>query len=796
MQTPISFRKSVLHRLLAVSLMGPAMLPLLASAQQSAEAPSPTLQFDIAAGPLGTALNQFAQTAGIYLGGAGQLTEGRQTAGLRGAYSVEQGLAVLLADSQLQARRTGPGRYALQPKPDTTTLTPITVTAGDAAQNSGLDFFVANESASVSKIDQALHETPRSISVITREQMDARGSMSVLDAVTYTAGVTTGGAGFDPRFDQISIRGFQVNIKGDYLDGLRQTPGIYATPRTEAYLLERVDIVKGPMSVLYGQGTPGGLVNRVSKRPTEEPVREIMLTGASRDRKQLAVDIGDDMNESGTARFRVTGLVRRGEHERDIADDRNVLASVFDFKLGDKTTLTLRGQFIKDETDGGVGTYVDNGRPTSMRISDPDYDYQKQTEYQLGYELVHQHSDALTLSQHLRYGDLDMKVRYLDNAGVRPGTRIMDRSAWSVGSKVKSLVVDNRALMTFQTGVVDHQLLAGFDYQWVDWNNRIGYLGSGVPPLDLDHPQYGNVSLPTPDYNMVSVKQRDQQLGYYLSHQASLGKWRLNLGGRYDVVRQRNENVLAGSDPLRKKDDAFTWQAGVLYLMDSGFAPYLSYATSFTPNSSLNIQGTPLDPTRGAQIEAGVKYQLPGQRSQITLAAYQIDEKDAVRAVPGTAYSELAGKLRSRGLELEALAELDEGLDLIAYYSYNRSEVRASNNTAEIGKTPSRQPRHTAGAWLDYRLPGGALAGLGFGAGVRYVGSSFGDNMNTMHNAASTLVDLAISYEPGRRFPALKGWMASLNVQNVADKEVPVCNSGYCYLGIGRQVMGNLRYRW
>lgn len=169
-------------------------------------------------------------------------------------------------------------------------------------------------------------------------------------------------------------------------------------------------------------------------------------------------------------------------------------------------------------------------------------------------------------------------------------------------------------------------------------------------------------------------------MGYYLSHQTRLGKWRLNLGGRYDVIHQRNENVLAATEALRKKDDAFTWQAGVLYLSDTGFAPYVSYATSFTPNSSLNRQGTPLDPTRGAQLEAGVKYQLPGQRSSISLAAYPIDEKDAVRAVPGTAYLELAGKLRSRGVELEAVLELDDGLDLIAYYSYNRSKIRASNN--------------------------------------------------------------------------------------------------------------------
>lgn len=794
MQTPRPLALSVLTRLLAASLAGAALAPLPAMAQASAVGQEHILQFDIAAGPLGPALNQFSQAAGIYLGGAGSLTEGKQTAGLRGRYSVAQGLGVLLGGSGLEARATGPDRYALQPAAGHATLAPITVTGGLDAVATGP--FVAEYSASASKTDTPLLETPRSVSVVTRAQLDSRGAMSMPEAVQYVAGVTTGGAGFDPRFDQIAIRGFSVNTKGDYLDGLRQAPGIYATPRTETYLLERVDIVKGPMSVLYGQGTPGGLVNRVSKRPLDEPLREIMVTGATHDRKQVAFDVADHLNEAGTARFRLTGLVRRGEHDRMIAGDRDAVAPVFDFQLGEKTMLTLRGQYIKDETDAGVGTYVDNGRPTSQRISDPKYDHQRQEEYQLGYQLVHRYSDALTLSQHLRYGHLDMDARYLDNAGLRPGTRILDRSAWSVGSKVESLVVDNQALMRFDTSGVEHRLLAGFDYQWLDWNNRIGYLTSGIPALDLDNPQYGNVSVPTPPYNLVSVEQRDAQYGFYLSEQASVGKWRLNLGGRYDVARQRNQDLLAGTNPTRKQDEAFTWQAGALYLTDSGFAPYVSYATSFLPNTSLDAAGKPLDPTYGSQIEAGVKFQPAGQRSQATLAVYEIEEKDAVRAVPGTPYSERAGKLRSRGVELEILAELDTGLDLITYYSYNRGEVMDSNDPAEIGKTPSRQPRHTAGAWLDYRLAQGPLAGLGFGAGVRYVGSSYGDNLNTMHNPASTLFDLALSYDPGQLHPSFKGWLATLNVQNVADKEVPVCNGGYCYLGLGRQIVGSLRYRW
>lgn len=372
----------------------------------------------------------------------------------------------------------------------------------------------------------------------------------------------------------ISIRGFPVNTSGDYLDGLRQTPGSYAYFRTDPYTLERVDIVKGPMSVLYGQGTPGGLVNRVSKRPLDEPLREIMVMAGTKDRKQVAFDIADQFNEEGTARFRLTGLTRRGDHDRMIADDRDVFAPVFDFKLGDKTTLTLLGQYIRDETDANVGMYTDeNGKVTDIRVSDPRYDHQRQTQYQMGYELAYRHNDALTLRQQVRYGHIDLNARYLSGAGLQPGTRLLNRTAWSVESTVQNVLVDNSAQLRLNTGDVGHQVLVGFDYQRLNWDQGVGYLANGYPALNLDNPQYGYVPGPTPPYNLVSVDQRNTQYGVYVSEQASVGKWRLNVGGRFDMAKLHSQDRLNGGDPTRKNDNALTWQTGALYLSDSGLAP-------------------------------------------------------------------------------------------------------------------------------------------------------------------------------------------------------------------------------
>lgn len=438
----------------------------LAPTQPTLAQPAPAAadgrrSYQIPAGPLTEALNAFGLAASVPLGGAMALTQGKTSPGLSGRYTVPEALTALLAGSGLAATRTPGGHYVLQQQAsDPATLAPIAV-VGAAARDA--DAFVARVSGSAFKSDTSLMETPRSVSVVTRAQMDTRGVTSMIEAVRYSAGVGTGSAGFDPRYDQISIRGFSVNTTGDYLDGLRQTPGSYAYFRTEPYALERVDIVKGPMSVLYGQGTPGGMVNRLSKRPGPEPVHEIMLQGATHDRKQAAFDIGDDINEAGTARFRVIGLMRRGETERMIADDRDLFAPSFEFRLGENTTLTLLGQYMKDETDANVGNYVENGKVTKIRVSDPRYDHQRQTQYQAGYELEHRLGQDVTLRQQLRYGHIDLDARYLSGAGLEPGTRLLKRNAWSIKSMVKNVSVDNNATLRFNTGQVAHSLLTGFD---------------------------------------------------------------------------------------------------------------------------------------------------------------------------------------------------------------------------------------------------------------------------------------------------------------------------------------------
>lgn len=210
----------------------------------------------------------------------------------------------------------------------TTVLEQITLSdkAAQSASEEDSKTVVAKRSSGATKTDTPLIETPRSVSVVTRKEMEQRGAQDIIEAVRYSAGVTTGGYGFDPRFDQIYIRGYGTTTIGDYKDGLRQPYMNYGTFRTDPYSLERVEVIKGPVSVLYGAGTPAGIINKVSKLPTEEKIREVELLYGTQDRAQAAFDFSGPVQEgSNDLLYRVVGLARNGETNFDIADDRYFL---------------------------------------------------------------------------------------------------------------------------------------------------------------------------------------------------------------------------------------------------------------------------------------------------------------------------------------------------------------------------------------------------------------------------------------------------------------------------------------
>lgn len=667
----------------------------------------------------------------------------------------------------------------------------------------GTHGYVADTASAGSKTNTPLIDTPRSVTVIDRKELDDRAVSNVVDAVRYTAGATTENYGFDPRFDEIQLRGFPVVTFGDFRDGLKQLPANFATWRTEPYQLSGIEIIKGPDAVLYGQSVPGGLIDRRSKLPVDNQVNEIELQGGTFGRAQAAFDIGG-ANQDKSMLWRLVGLGREGDTNYDIADKRLLLAPSLTWRPTVDTTITTYALLQKDETDANVAMINDssgqllrvNGK--TLRSSDPSYDYMKTQQAQIGYKVEHRFDDIFTFRQNTRFGILHAESRYLDGSLDADNPTIFDRAPVSVGDDVHSWQTDNMLQADFATGPVTHKALFGVNYDYSVWDFKLGY-GDVNPAyaLDTTDPHYG-ISGPTTPYTSGLHSTQDQ-VGIYMQDQMKLGGWRLSVSGRQDWASRTQTDAFTGGDQQSRNDSAFSYSAGLLYHFDNGIAPYVSYATSFQPRTELGIDNSVLAPSTGKQIEAGIKYQ-PRRDVLLTASVYDLREKNAATIAGyldgGVAYYESLGETRVQGFEFEARAHITPELETVTAYSYTDARITDSSDPTQIGNTPAVTPKNTASSWLNYTFLNGGLEGLGFGAGVRYVDATWTANDNTARNGAYTMADLALRYDFSKLGRQFKGYSASINVTNVANQEVAVCNTGYCYLTQGRTVIGSLRYRW
>lgn len=653
--------------------------------------------------------------------------------------------------------------------------------------------YVARQSRSATKTDTPILETPQSISVVTREQLDDRKPSSVAGALRYTPGAQVEGFGYDPRYDQITIRGFDITTFADFRDGLRQPyAGWLANWRDDPYTLERIDIIKGPASVLYGQSSPGGLVNKISKRPIDVPLREVELQYGSFNRYQGQFDLTGPLDEAGRYLYRLTGLARDAETPLDGSDhdDRELIAPAFTWRPSDDTTLTVLAQAMHMRVEPAPGVFVyPDGRVTHRWVGDGKFNKHDQDQYGIAYEFEHRFSDAWTVRQHARYQDIDLTARYLYSAGLQEeGSSIINRFADILDENLQAATIDNHVQLKADTGPLAHTAILGVDYQRV--LDTVKYGSDVGPPLDLDDPDHSQ-DVRTPEINVTNRQQISDQVGIYVQDQIAFGGWRLTGGLRQDWSRIVTHSRL--TDKKENQDDEeLTGRVGLLYLTEAGLAPYASYATSFFPSPGRSASGEPFDPTTGRQYEVGVKYQPPGWNFLVTASLFDIKQDNVETDDPGSDNfldRVQSGQVHSRGFEIEGGASLMRGLDIQAAYTYQDVEISCSNDGDE-GNRPGGTPEHIASIWLDYTVPEGPLLGLGGGGGVRYVGSAFGDNLHEGPKQESyTLLDAALHYD-------WRGVRFALNAENLLDKDYVQIQDGFSYRAPGRNVIASVRLRW
>ncbi|SFU37194.1 TonB-dependent siderophore receptor [Bradyrhizobium arachidis] len=667
---------------------------------------------------------------------------------------------------------------------------------GDAGRGnaSSEHSYVANSSSAGTKTNTPLLETPQSISVVTRKELNDRAVQTLTEAVGYEPGVRIDAAGYDPRFDAISIRGFDITYNGIYLDGLRLVGAGLGVFKTEPYGVDSITVVRGPSSALYGLGSPGGLIDLQSKLPTSQPFHEVQTLFGDRDRVQGNFDLSGPVDPGGQFSYRLTGVVR----DADVfvpggKDNRVYVAPAVTWKPDQSTTLTVLGAYQKSKTPGSMFTYsTGTGTTTDIFTGSPSYNSLDQEQGRVGYLFEHAFNNAVTVRQKFRYVDVDAVTRYVGFLGAPVGD-VVSRYTGYVHDTLQSAIIDNQVEAKLSTGPVQHTLLVGTDYTASTFNDKQGF-GFGVSSLNLAAPVYAPESIPDPAISS-STAQRQTQSGVYVQDQAKLDHWILTLSGRSDWVRTTGEDLFALTHQTQS-DQAYSGRAGLTYVFDSGVAPYVAYSTSFFPNLGVDPSGAFFKPTTGKQTEIGVKYQPQGTRSFITAAVFDLTQ-DGGLVTTGTGVTVQRGEIQSRGFELQGLASLGNGFDITSSYTYLDMVTKQAGDSSLVGKFPSGNPPHTVTLWGNYALPlAGPFAGLSVGTGVRYMSWSYGDDANTFKNSSVTLVDAALKYDFGQAAKELKGLQFQVNAKNLFNLHYTTCQVGYCYRGAPLTVIATLGYRW
>ncbi len=696
--------------------------------------------------------------------------------------------------------------------PPTTTRT----TVGEVVVTARHFVPVGAESATKSNIP--LIQTPQSISVIPRDQIDLLGWIDVQQAVRYTAGVFGENYGPDLRYDFITVRGF---TPAQYIDGLASpVTTTIGTVGVDLYAFQSIDILKGPSASLYGVSPPGGVFNEVSRRPSDKMSGEIEAKYGTDNFAEAAGTFTGPITDWLDGR--ITLLYRYQDDEVDYVNaNRFLIAPSFTIKFDAHTRLTPLFYYQHDTVNGGDGGFLPvqgtllpnpNGiLPRSTNLDSPADRFERD-QYAIGYDFVHEFSDRIAFASNLKYSQYNERtpVGIYDSGGLTNTTdpslpsyyRDVLQSNFTYAEAVSSIATDNRFNITADTGPLRHKLVVGVDYRQVTNNADYGF-DYDTATIDAYAPTYPPLATPFYGYPTRYNHQTIDQTGVYAQDQVKYGDFYLMAGGRFDGVTssylQPFTPTSAPTTTSGQSENAFTYRVGLTYVSSQGIAPYISYATSFQPQIGTDsVTGKPFEPSDGRQIEGGIKYDaktLPsGIRLFVTAAGYDIRQTNVVSTTPSVSpvFGTASGLVEVYGGELEAVARIHEQLTINASYSYTHSQVLQSNTPQEIGQPLPTTPANKVSLFVDYTLRKGPLAGFGYGAGIRYTDGSAGSlpgpfNPIVYYGDSSTLFDAALHYD-------MPGWRFAVNASNLLNATYVARCSGAngCFYGEGRQVIATV----
>ncbi|PIL21383.1 hypothetical protein P775_05180 [Puniceibacterium antarcticum] len=654
-----------------------------------------------------------------------------------------------------------------------------------------------------SKMPLELNRIPQSVSVLGRDEIDRFKAHRVSEALRYTAGVSADVYGDDEDYDWMRIRGFKANQNGTYLDNAQNLAISFGSFFIDPYTLERIEVLRGPSSALYGGSNPGGILNYVSKRPGER-IREVTIGANDASAGWLEFDMGDDLGNGRS--YRVTGRLEGGDKYDDFNHGlRGTLAPSFKFTTDGGTEITLLANIhaAEEQHNGSnflpyYGTvkkteefgYID----PDANFSDSDWDKYSRRQIYASAIVKRELANGFTFEGIGRVSAADLDERYYYPSGYLNGSIYADgtakpnddegtlrMAAFTSDARVRTAQTDLRFYGTLNSGAVTHDVMVGLDarYFWLDETLTVG-LGT---PNSVKNPSDPSIAYAEPPYNDITTTQ--SQVGLYFQDQMRWGGgWIGTLNLRHDFVWTEQE----GTNAFERDDSETSYRVGLAYETAGGLTPYASFSSFFNPLVSPPSTGV-TKPETGHQVELGVKWAPQDSNFRLSAAAFQIEQQNVTTGMAPNR-SQL-GEVRSRGFELEGQYDFGNGLTMAGAATLLDMEITRDKNAALEGKEPTLNPEHELSLFARYAFSG-ALEGLSMGLGARHRGESWADTANKYKVPSSTAYDMTASYAFG------KGMEGTLSVTNLTDeRNVTTCDGLLlCSYGSGREISVSLTSRF
>jgi iron complex outermembrane recepter protein len=636
------------------------------------------------------------------------------------------------------------------------------------------DSYRATEASSATRTNTSIRDIPQSIQVISSEILKDQGTIRVRDALQNVSGSTS--AGYYQGFSEyISLRGFNANQFRDGIRSYQDYGGLIETAD-----IERIEVVKGPASVLFGDAPPGGLANLVSKQPLPQPFYSLEGTVGSFSTYRGAIDLSGPLAYSKKVLYRLNASYENAGSFRDFVNsERLFIAPKFQFALGPETTLALNGSWLQETRTTDDGTVAIGNRPANLpreRFLGEPFDNVEIDVTNFSYSLNHKFSDQWSIRNSFRAQFVSLDRYYPLRDSLDEETGELSRLSYFSERRDNAYSVQTDVIGKFSTGSIKHQLLFGFDYTKNTENGTFGDF-EPYPSLNIFNPVYARLQYPKQEILNFFRDGSLDKYGFFIQDQIEITpQLKLLAGGRFDIFEQNRSTRSLGEEKqeFSQSDSNFSPRFGIVYQPSQNISLYASYATSFEPSfgASRNGNGAPFKPETGRQFEVGVKADITRNLSA-TLALYDLRKQNVTVDDPNSSDpndSIQTGEQTSRGIEFDIAGEISPGWKVIASYAYIDAFV-SKDTTGLQGRRRENIPEHSASLWTTYELRKGTLQGLGFGLGLFFVGDRFGDLDNSYVLPSYLRTDASIFYKRNN-------WRAALNIRNLFDKTYFIGSEG------------------